>query len=311
MSYGLLALLDDIAALAKLSASSLDDIAAQSLQTGTKSIGIVIDDTAVTPTYVAGMSPAEELPAIAKIVRWSLFNKIVVITPLALLFSVLAPWILPPVLLLGGFVFAFEGTEKVLEITPLHASEDIRKNANEPSETTIAGAIRTDFILSTEIMVVTLGTVVSDPLTTRLGVMIAIAVAFTLGVYGVVALIVRADDIGLHLAREHPKTALGRFGRALVRSVTPFLNGLTFAGTLAMLWVGGGLILHGAGHYGLTSPEVVITTVAGIFAGLLFPVEGLVHWLVSAFLSAGLAFLVGSCLVSVSTALRSVLMRRL
>lgn len=265
MSIGLLALIDDIAALAKMSAASLDDIAAQSLRTGTKSLGIVIDDAAVTPKFVTGVSPARELPTIWKITRASLFNKLAIIAPAALLLSAFAPGVITPLLMAGGLYLSFEGAEKVLEWLGLHHEEAHEETAprspEEVERSTVSSAIRTDFILSTEIMVLTLSGVADEPLTTRIGVLVAIGVAFTLGVYGVVALIVRADDFGLRLAQREPGL-LQRFGRRLVRGVGPFLQALGAIGTLAMLWVGGHLLIDGLAEFHLEAPEHIVESIA-------------------------------------------------
>ncbi|PYE85595.1 DUF808 domain-containing protein [Pseudoroseicyclus aestuarii] len=261
MSYGLLAILDDIAALAKMAATSIDDVVAQAARSGTHSLGLIIDDAAVTPRFIAGVSPARELPAIWKIARWSLINKLLILTPAVLLLSAVIPWIITPILTLGGLYLAFEGAEKVLEWMGLghHEAKDTEALATatpqEIEAKTVSGAVRTDFILSTEIMVLTFSSVADQSLATQIGVMLTIGVVFTLGVYGAVALIVRADDIGIALAKRHKGAFLGRLGRHLVVAVAPFLTLLGIVGTLAMLWVGGSLLIHGLAYFHLEGPE--------------------------------------------------------
>jgi len=296
MSYGLLALLDDIAALAKMSAASLDDIAAHTLKTSSKTVGIIIDDAAVTPKYVTGISPSRELPAIFRIARWSVFNKILVITPLALILSALLPQVITPLLMLGGCYLAFEGAEKVIEMTGLHGHEAEEEetqtgSAREIENRTVKGAIRTDFILSTEIMVMTLATVEGQSLGMQIAVMVAIALIFTFGVYGVVALIVRTDDVGVRLARAHGNGILGRLGKALVRGVPGFLEVLGLIGTVAMLWVGGHLVISGLAEFGMPGPEHWIEHMGESAAGAVPALGAVITWGVGAFF-AGLGALV-------------------
>jgi uncharacterized protein len=256
MPSGLVALLDDIAGLAKLAAASLDDVGAAAAKAGTKAAGVVVDDTAVTPRYVVGLSPARELPIIAKIALGSLRNKLLILLPGALLVSQFAPWALTPLLMLGGAYLCFEGAEKVLHAFGSHAAHDDAATATSPEELErqkVAGAIRTDFILSAEIMAIALGEVANDPLLTR-GVSLAlVAIAITVGVYGVVGLIVKLDDIGLHLAskRSAGVQALGRF---MVKAMPVIMSVLSVVGIAAMIWVGGGILVHGAEVFGLAAP---------------------------------------------------------
>ncbi|MCA0922763.1 DUF808 domain-containing protein [Pseudooceanicola nanhaiensis] len=309
MSYGILAFLDDIAALTKMASASIDDIAAQSLKASSKSLGVVIDDAAVTPKYVTGVSPRRELPSIFRIAKWSLFNKAVIITPAVLLLSAFAPWIITPLLMLGGLYLAFEGAEKVLEMTGLIAHHEPAKSdqPRDPQaieDATVKSAIRTDFILSSEIMVLTMSQVAELEMVVRVGVMLAIAVMFTLGVYGVVAIIVRADDFGLALARRFKDSFLGRMGRAIVRTVPPFLKALTVVGTLAMLWVGGSLLLHGLAHYGYAGPEHWIAHMADLASAAVPAIGAALDWFVTAALSGVLALAVGGVVAGVLTLLR-------
>ncbi|OWU85714.1 ABC transporter [Oceanicola sp. 22II-s10i] len=309
MSYGILAFLDDIAALTKMAAASLDDVAAQSLKASTKSLGLVIDDAAVTPKYVTGINPKREIPTIFRIAKWSMFNKVVIITPAALLLSAYAPWIITPLLMLGGLYLAFEGAEKFLEMVGVidHHGPSAEQDPRTPEaieNETVKSAIRTDFILSSEIMVLTLSQVADIPMVTRIGVMLAIAVIFTIGVYGVVALIVRADDFGIALAKRHAGRFLGQIGRWIVLGVPPFLKLLTVVGTLAMLWVGGSLLIHGLAQYGYDAPEHWIEHTAEAAAHAVPAIGPAVEWLVVTALSGIAALAIGGVLTAAMALIR-------
>ena len=247
---GLLALLDDVAAIAKVAATSVDDIAAQAAKAGTKVAGVVIDDAAVTPKYVHGFEASRELPIIWKITKGSLFNKLVVLLPAALLLNAFAPWVITPLLMLGGAYLCFEGAEKVFHAFVPHASHAVDEDLDvgDPAhleETRVRGAIKTDFILSAEIMTIVLSTLDAGDIWVTAGALALAGIAITAAVYGSVALIVKMDDIGLLLAKR-ARTGAGRgLGRGLVRGMPKLLSALSFVGTLAMLWVGGSIILHG------------------------------------------------------------------
>jgi predicted DNA repair protein MutK len=249
MSSGLLALLDDVATIAKLAAASVDDIGAAAGKAATKSAGVVIDDTAVTPRYVVGLAPERELPIIGKIAWGSLKNKLLILLPAALLLTAFAPWAITPLLMIGGAYLAFEATEKIVEILR-HEHEheeqlvDAMADPAELEKLQVKGAIRTDFILSAEIMAIALASLGPMSIYMTAGALFAVALAITGGVYGVVALIVKLDDIGLHLA-ERPNGAARAIGDAMVHFVPKMLTALSGIGTAAMLWVGGGIILHG------------------------------------------------------------------
>ena len=206
MPSGLFALLDDVATIAKVAAASIDDVGAAASKAGVKAAGVVVDDTAVTPRYVTGFTPDRELPIIWRITKGSLFNKLVLILPALLLLSSLAPWAITPLLMLGGAYLCFEGAEKVLhslQEDKTSLAEDAAIVADKShEETMVKGAVRTDFILSAEIMVIALNEVLDEHFAMRAATLAVVAVAITVAVYGVVGLIVKMDDIGLHMAKE-------------------------------------------------------------------------------------------------------------
>jgi uncharacterized protein len=293
MSIGLIALLDDIAALAKATAASLDDIAAQAAKAGAKAAGVVVDDTAVTPRYVTGISAARELPIIRKIAVGSLRNKLLILLPAALALSLLAPSLITPLLMIGGAYLCYEGVEKIYhallpDAANAHeaALEPINLDAATFEDQKVAGAIKTDFILSAEIMAIALATVADAGLLTQAAVLGAVGVGITLAVYGVVALIVKADDVGIALARSRVAPPVGAFirliGRLLVHGTTYVLNALGVVGTAAMIWVGGGIILHGLEAYGLGGLSHAIHNVAQSAAQLLPAAGSVLAWAVEA-----------------------------
>jgi len=295
MAGGLVALLDDIAGLTRLAAASLDDVAGAAAKAGTKAAGVVIDDTAVTPRYVTGLSPKRELPIIGKIALGSLRNKLLFLLPAALILSAFAAWAITPLLMLGGLYLCFEGAEKVIEVVSgSHGAED-EATPTDPVELEnqkVSGAIRTDFILSAEIMAIALGEVSDTPILTQAITLVLVAIAITAGVYGVVALIVKADDVGLYLAKQR-SGALQAIGRGLVKGVPVMMRWLAVIGTAAMIWVGGGILLHGAEELGLAGPAHVVhhaSEVAGHATGAL---GGAVAWIVTAALSGVVGLVAG------------------
>ena len=298
MPSGLIALLDDVATIAKLAAASIDDVGLAAGKAGTKAAGVVIDDTAVTPRYVVGLAPERELPIIGKIAWGSLKNKLLFLLPGALVLTAFAPVLITPLLMLGGSYLAFEATEKILEkLLHEHQHEeqlvDAMADPADLEKLQVKGAIRTDFILSAEIMAIALASLGELSLATTAMALIAVAFAITAGVYGVVALIVKLDDIGLHLA-ERRNPGARAFGNGLVHVVPPMLTSLSTIGTAAMLWVGGGILLHGleelhileAAPHALHSWSVAI----GRSAGSMGPA---VEWLLYAFGSAVAGLAVG------------------
>ncbi len=251
MASGFFALLDDIAALVKVSAASLDDVPAQVAKTTGKVSGIVIDDTAVTPKYVVGLDPKRELSIIFKIAKKSLFNKLIILSPAALVLGYFAPWAISPILMLGGAYLCFEGYEKVAQMFGAGHKKNIDIEALEVitpedlEKQRVAGAVRTDIILSAEIMAIAYSQVADKPITNQIVVMLAVAIFITVAVYGFVGLIVKADDIGLHLAKDKFHPAMQKFGQGIVNFMPKFLTVLSYVGTAAMLWVGAEIVLHG------------------------------------------------------------------
>jgi uncharacterized protein len=303
LSVGLLALLDDIAGIAKAAAASIDDVTTLAAKAGMKSAGVVIDDAAVTPRYVVGIAPAREIPMIARIARGSLRNKLVFLLPAALLLSVFAPWGITPLLMLGGAFLCYEGAEKVYETLFPHAHHAHAEALPEPEDPKeledrkVAGAIRTDFILSAEIMAIALATLPAGGLAMKASALALVAIGITAGVYGAVALIVKADDVGLHLAREG-RAGIGRaFGRGLVRGMPGFLKALSVVGTAAMVWVGGGIVLHGAEEFGFTALPHALHHAAEVAAHAVPVAQGFVEWLVSAAGSGVVGLAIGFAII--------------
>jgi predicted DNA repair protein MutK len=304
MSVGLMALFDDVATLAKAAAASIDDVAGQAAKAGSKAAGVVIDDTAVTPRYVTGFSPARELPIIGRIALGSLKNKLLILLPAALILSLLLPQAITPLLMLGGAYLCYEGAEKVYEALFPHAAhaheaklETVALDAKTFEDEKIASAIKTDFILSAEIMAITLAALPDDSVV-RQGIILAVVgIGITAAVYGVVALIVKADDVGLALTGLSPASRalapLRMTGRALVQGMPYLLSGLGIIGTAAMIWVGGGIILHGLEAYGLGWPAHALHDAGAAVARTVPFAPALIAWLVEA-AGAGVAgFVVG------------------
>lgn len=302
MSTGLIALLDDVAGIAKMAAASLDDVATQAAKAGTKSAGVVIDDAAVTPRYVVGFAAARELPIVARIARGSVRNKLVFLLPAALVLSLFAPWLVTPLLMLGGAYLCYEGTEKAMEVVFPHEAhvheERIGAGPADPEaleDQRVAGAIRTDFILSAEIMAITLAAVADAGFWTRAVVLAVVGVGITMAVYGVVALIVKADDAGVALGRNRDQSFAGRLsravGRGLVLGMPVCLELLAAVGTAAMIWVGGGIVVHGLETFGLHWPAETIHRMQGAVAAATPVAKELLAWLAGA-TGAGIAGLV-------------------
>src|SRR4051812_23296100 len=309
MSVGLIGLLDDVAAIAKVAAASLDDVAGQAAKAGVKAAGVVIDDTAVTPTYVIGFEPKRELPIVGKIAAGSLRNKLLVLLPVALALSYFLPWAITPILMLGGAYLCYEGVEKVLEAIvahPAHSHEaklnGLVSNAQSVEDRRVASAIRTDFILSAEIMAITMAAIPVKSILMQAMVLALVGIGITAAVYGVVALIVKADDLGLALAKNEGASVVAAvaraLGRALVRGMPAFLTLLSAVGTAAMIWVGGGIILHGLEIYGPPAIASGVRATANASVQALPLPAGFVEWTVHAGISAVLGLLVGAASVA-------------
>ncbi len=302
MSGGLVALLDDVAAIAKLAAASIDDIGAAASRASLKAVGVVVDDTAVTPRYVTGFSPDRELPMIWRITKGSLRNKLVFILPAALLLSAYLPWAITPILMLGGAYLSYEGAEKVYEAITGHHEAAGAADASQPpaarEEQMVSGAIRTDFILSAEIMAISLAEVSDQPLLSRAVILVVVAVLITLLVYGVVGLIVKMDDIGLRLSRGGAGASRA-FGRGLVRAMPIVLSVLSVVGTAAMLWVGGHIILDGLAKFGVEGPAHALHVAAEAAGHAIAFAGAVVEWLVETLGSGIVGLLLGLIIVGV------------
>lgn len=294
MAGGLAALLDDVAALAKMAAASTDDVAAATGQASAKAVGVVVDDTAVTPQYVDGIEPKRELPIIWKITLGSLRNKLLIILPVALVLSQWAPWALTPLLMLGGTYLSFEGAEKVWELFRhgKEAMDSEADNGDKDEKQIISGAVRTDLILSSEIMVVSLNEVAAETFWARAVILVAVGIVMTVLVYGVVGVLVKMDDIGLHLARNH-EGAAGTFGKKLVHAMPKVMSFISWVGLFAMLWVGGHILLTGMNELGFHLPHQIAEHLASGVEHL--PVVGsALAWCAETFVSMVLGMVVGS-----------------
>ncbi len=277
MSSGLIALLDDVAALVKASAASLDDISTQVAKTTGKVSGIVIDDAAVTPKFVIGLSPDRELSIISTIAKKSLINKIFILSPLALALGYFIPWIISPILMLGGCYLCYEGYEKVYSLFFKHknAVSENSDSSVDPlrlEKMRISSAVRTDLILSSEIVAITYSNIVDDPFFNQVMTMLGVGLIITFFVYGFVALIVKADDFGLYLVNNSSKKSITKVGELIVKGMPSLLNLLSYVGTIAMLYVGFGIIVHGVPFLHMIDQQ---------------------HWTLSAFVTVSLGILLG------------------
>ena len=301
---GLIALFDDVAAIAKVAASSVDDVIGQATKASAKAAGAVIDDAAVTPKYVSGFKAERELPIIWRITKGSLRNKLLFLLPAGLALSAFAPWAIAPLLMLGGAYLCFEGAEKVAHV--LGWSEGHEDHPNK--ETTISdpaaleeekaqGAIKTDFILSAEIMTISLAAIPESNFWMEAATLAAVAVMITVAVYGSVALIVKMDDVGLAMAKGGRLAATRAAGRGLVRAMPKFLKLLTVVGTAAMLWVGGSIIIHGLEEMGFGAPAHIINDIADVAGHAVPAATGFVEWFVKAVIDGVLGLALGLLLI--------------
>ena len=301
---GLLALLDDVASISKVAAASIDDVAGQAVKAGAKAAGAVIDDAAVTPKYVHGFDASREVPIVWKIARGSIFNKLIILLPVALLLSAFAPWLISPLLMLGGAYLCYEGAEKVAHA--LGASDDTHDSEKHThpgtdgaalEEQRVAGAIKTDFILSAEIMTIALSTIPeSDPLWMKALILAVVAIGITIAVYGFVAVIVKADDFGVRLASRGTGPLAG-LGRGIVRFMPGFMKVLTVVGTAAMIWVGGQIVLHGLAELGYSAPYDWVHHMAEAAAHAVPQAAGLVSWATTAFFDGVFGLVLGLILI--------------
>lgn len=304
---GLLALLDDVAAIAKVAAAQLDDVAAQATKAGAKAAGVVIDDAAVTPKYVAGLPAARELPIVWRIARASVLNKLLILLPIALLLSAFLPWLLTPLLMLGGAYLCFEGAEKIWHLIGPHPAHEKHTDSAEPldaahlEEQRVKGAIKTDFILSAEIMTITLSAIESDQVFTRAVVLAIVAVGITALVYGAVAALVKADDVGLKLSQVGRLSATRAFGRGLVKAMPTIMTIISTVGTAAMLWVGGSILVHGLHDLGWHVPFDTIHHYAELVGAMAGQAQGFVTWLATATMDGVLGLVAGFALIPLVT----------
>jgi predicted DNA repair protein MutK len=300
MSAGLFALLDDVAVLARLAAASIDDIGAAAGRATVKAAGVVVDDTAVTPQYVHGLAAERELPIIRRIAIGSLRNKLLFILPAALLLSQFLPQLLTPILMLGATYLCFEGAEKVWGRIRGHDDHaaPVAAAGEDAEKFMVTGAIRTDFILSAEIMVIALNEVADQSFWPRLIILAVVAVVITVAVYGVVAGIVKMDDIGLALAQRSSKFAQ-RIGRGLVAFMPKLLAALALIGTVAMLWVGGHILLLGTDTLGWHAPYGLVHHAEEAVHHAVAGVGGVLAWLVNTAASAVIGLVVGAVVVAV------------
>jgi uncharacterized protein len=296
---GLVALFDDVAVLARAAAASVDDIGAAAGRASIKAAGVVVDDTAVTPQYVHGLAAERELPIIRKIALGSLRNKLLIILPAILLLSEFLPFLLTPILMVGGAYLCYEGAEKIWHRVSGHQETHGSVEEALPDEKTIvSGAVRTDFILSAEIMVISLNEVASEAFVSRAVILAVVAVGITVLVYGVVGLIVKMDDVGLSLS-QRPGKRISRFGHGLVKAMPRLLSALTVVGTAAMLWVGGHILLVGTDELGLHFLYSAVHHVEELAHDATGALGGVVGWIVNTLGSALLGLLVGGLVVLV------------
>ena len=304
MAGGLFALLDDVAVIARAAASSADDVAALAGKTSVKAAGVVVDDAAVTPQYVSGVTPARELPIIWRITKGSLINKIVIILPIALLLSWIAPWALTPILMCGGTYLCFEGAEKIFHYFAAHGAEEEKEEQSDTKDPDaedklVKSAITTDLILSAEIMVISLNEVIDQSFWMRLGALLIVAIVITLAVYGAVGVLIKMDDLGIKLLeRNEGKSAVGN---ALVKGMPVVLDIISVIGTAAMLWVGGHIVIKGLHEFGINQPH-------GFIHHLTEPISnGALSWTVDTVCSMAFGFVLGAIVLGIVTGFKKAL----
>ena len=300
MAGGLFALLDDVALIARSAASSVDDVAALAGKTSVKAAGVVVDDAAVTPQYVEGIKPQRELPMIWRITKGSLINKLVIILPIAMILSWIAPWALTPILMCGGTYLCFEGAEKILHHLLPHRekeTESVQEKGADAEDSLVKSAITTDLILSSEIMVISLNEVIDQPFWMRLGALIFVGILLTLGVYGAVGLLVKMDDIGMALNKRHDGKST--VGNALVKGMPIVLDIIGVIGTAAMLWVGGHIVVKGLHEFGMDQPHEFIASVTEKIS------NGALAWLADTGMSMVCGLVLGTVVATIVMAVKA------
>lgn len=300
MAGGLFALLDDVALIARSAASSVDDVAALAGKTSVKAAGVVVDDAAVTPQYVEGIKPQRELPMIWRITKGSLINKLVIILPIAMILSWIAPWALTPILMCGGTYLCFEGAEKILHHVLPHQekeTESVQEKGADAEDSLVKSAITTDLILSAEIMVISLNEVIDQPFWMRLGALIFVGILLTLGVYGAVGLLVKMDDIGMALNKRHNGNST--IGTALVKGMPVVLDIIGVIGTAAMLWVGGHIVVKGLHEFGMDQPHEFIASVTENIS------NGALAWLADTGMSMVCGLVLGTVVATIVMAVKA------
>ena len=300
MAGGLFALLDDVALIARSAASSVDDVAALAGKTSVKAAGVVVDDAAVTPQYVEGIKPQRELPMIWRITKGSLINKLVIILPIAMILSWIAPWALTPILMCGGTYLCFEGAEKILHHLLPHRekeTESVQEKGADAEDSLVRSAITTDLILSSEIMVISLNEVIDQPFWMRLAALIFVGILLTLGVYGAVGLLVKMDDIGMALNKRH--NGKSTVGNALVKGMPIVLDIIGVIGTAAMLWVGGHIVVKGLHEFGMDQPHEFITSVTEKIS------NGALAWLADTGMSMVCGLVLGTVVATIVMAVKA------
>lgn len=306
MSVGLLALLDDVAGLVKVAAASLDDVAGQAAKAGAKAAGAVIDDAAVTPNYVQGFTADRELPIVGKIAWGSIRNKLLFLLPAALVLSLFAPWLITPLLMIGGAYLCYEGVEKIFHALAPHNAqaheaglEPVALSSQSLEDQKVVGAIQTDFILSAEIMTIILAAIEVPDFWTRAAILAIAGIGITVAVYGVVALIVKGDDFGVWTAR-HARTGAGRaFGRGLVAFMPILMQVLSVVGTAAMTWVGGSIIVHGLAQFGFAGPEHIVEAAAHWAEGAVPAISAVAAWFATALVDFVFGILLGAVMIPI------------
>lgn len=300
MAGGLFALLDDVALIARPAASSVDDVAALAGKTSVKAAGVVVDDAAVTPQYVEGIKPQRELPMIWRITKGSLINKLVIILPIAMILSWIAPWALTPILMCGGTYLCFEGAEKILHHLLPHRekeTESVQEKGADAEDSLVKSAITTDLILSSEIMVISLNEVIDQPFWMRLAALIFVGILLTLGVYGAVGLLVKMDDIGMALNKRH--NGKSTVGNALVKGMPIVLDIIGVIGTAAMLWVGGHIVVKGLHEFGMDQPHEFIASVTEKIS------NGALAWLADTGMSMVCGLVLGTVVATIVMAVKA------